>query len=204
MLPYILQGLSYGFTAAASPGPMQAFLLSQSLKNGWIKTLPAALAPLISDGPIIVLVLFILAQVPDSGLRFIRIAGGLFLLYLAWGAYKSYRQAGSTALEIRPDSSAQSLFKAALTNFLSPVPYIFWSTALGPILLEGWQESPTFGLAFLLSFYGMLVGGFALTILFFDLLGRFPPKITRSLSLISAVLLLYLGLSQLWQGLVMG
>ncbi|MFZ0544724.1 MAG: LysE family transporter [Candidatus Promineifilaceae bacterium] len=200
MLPYILQGLSYGFTAAGSPGPMQAFLLSQTLKNGWLKTLPAALAPLISDGPIIVLVLFILAQVPEAGLRLIRIAGGLFLLYLAWGAYKNFRQAATDRAEIEPDSSTQSLLKAALTNFLSPVPYIFWSTALGPILLEGWQESPSFGLAFLLSFYGMLIGGFALTILLFDLLGRFPPIIPKSLSLISAVILLYLGLAQLWQG----
>lgn len=201
MLPYILQGLSYGFTAAASPGPMQAFLLSQSLKNGWLRTLPAALAPLISDGPIIVLVLFILAQVPETGLRLIRIAGGLFLIYLAWGAYKNYRQVSSDKVEIKLDSSAQSLLKAALTNFLSPVPYIFWSTALGPILLQGWQESPTFGLAFLLSFYGMLIGGFALTILLFDLLGRFPPVVTKTLSLISAFLLLILGLNQLWQGI---
>jgi threonine/homoserine/homoserine lactone efflux protein len=180
---------------------MQAFLLSQTLKNGWLKTLPAALAPLISDGPIIVLVLFILAQVPESGLRLIRIAGGLFILYLAWDAYKNYRQATNADLEIQPDSSTQSLLKAALTNFLSPVPYIFWSTILGPILLEGWQQSPATGLVFLLSFYGLLVGGFALTILVFDLLGRFPPVITRTLSLISTVLLLYLALLQLWQGI---
>ena len=201
MLPYFLKGLSYGFAAAVSPGPMQAFLLSQTLKNGWLRTLPAALAPLISDGPIIVLVLFILAQVPESGLRLIRIAGGLFILYLAWGAYKNYRQATNADLEIQPDSSAQSLLKAALTNFLSPVPYIFWSTILGPILLEGWQQSPATGLVFLLAFYGLLVGGFALTIMVFDLLCRFPPVITRTLSLISAVLLLYLAFLQLWQGI---
>jgi threonine/homoserine/homoserine lactone efflux protein len=202
MLPHILQGLSFGFTAAASPGPMQAFLLSQTLKNGWLKTLPAALAPLISDGPIIVLALFILAQVPETGLRFIRIAGGLFILYLAWGAFQSYRQtnANETAPEIETDSRAASLFKAALTNFLSPVPYIFWSTVLGPLLLEGWQESPATGLAFLLAFYLTLIGGFALTIILFGFFGRFPPKVTRVLSLISAVILLVFGLLQLWQG----
>lgn len=199
MLPYILQGLTFGLTAAASPGPMQAFLLSQTLKNGWLRTLPAALAPLLSDGPIIVLTLFILSQIPDSALRLIRIAGGLFLIYLAWGAFKNYRQAKETDLEIEPDSRTQSLLKAALTNFLSPVPYIFWSTILGPLLLEAWELSPATGIAFLLSFYGLLIGGFALTILVFDLLGRFPPTITRALSFISAVLLLYLGFTQLWQ-----
>ncbi len=201
MLPFILQGLSFGFTAAASPGPMQAFLLSQTLKNGWLKTLPAALAPLISDGPIIVLVLFILSQVPETGLRLIRIAGGLFILYLAWGAFAAYRQSNDEAVEIQPDSGKNNLLKAALTNFLSPVPYIFWSTVLGPLLLQGWQESPTTGIAFLLAFYGTLVGGFALTILLFDQLGRFPPKVTRLLSLISAIILLIFGLNQLWQGI---
>lgn len=201
MLPYILQGLSYGFAAAVSPGPIQAFLLSQTLKNGWLRTLPAALAPLLSDGPIIFLVLFILSQVPDSALRLIRIGGGLFLLFLAWGAFKAYRQTKDIESEFRPDSRSQSLLKAALTNLLSPVPYIFWSTILGPLLLAGWQESPAVGVAFLLAFYGTLVGGFALTIIIFDVLGRFPPMITRALGLVSAVLLLYLGLAQLWQGI---
>jgi threonine/homoserine/homoserine lactone efflux protein len=202
MLPYIIQGLSFGFSAAASPGPMQAFLLSQSLKNGWLKTLPAALAPLISDGPIIVLVLFILSQVPEGGLRLIRIVGGLFILYLAWGAFKTYRrQSDEGDLNIEADSGANNLLKAALTNFLSPVPYIFWSTVLGPLLLQGWQESPSTGLAFLLAFYTTLVGGFALTIIVFGFFGRFPARVTRILSLISAVILLVFGLAQLWQGL---
>ena len=201
MLPYLLAGLSYGFTAAASPGPMQAFLLSQTLKNGRLKTLPAALAPLISDGPIIILVLFILAQVPDSALQLIRIAGGLFILYLAWGAYKTFRNTSDEPVEVKADSGSSSLMKAALTNFLSPVPYIFWSTVLGPLLLEGWQESPAIGIAFLLAFYGTLVGGFALTILIFDQLGRFPPRVTRLLSLVSAIILLIFGLNQLWQGI---
>jgi threonine/homoserine/homoserine lactone efflux protein len=101
---------------------------------------------------------------------------------------------------IQLDSRAQNLLKAALTNFLSPVPYIFWSTILGPILLDAWQQSPATAAAFLLSFYGLLIGGFALFIIIFDLLGRFPPAVIRSLSLVSAVLLLYLALAQLWQG----
>jgi threonine/homoserine/homoserine lactone efflux protein len=201
MFFYFLQGLLYGFPLAATPGPLQAFLLSQTLKNGWRKTLPAALAPLLSDGPIIALVIFILAQVPDSALRFIRLAGGCFVLYLALGAYQSYRRTGDAQIEIQQETGSQNLFKATLTNFLSPGPYIFWSTVLGPILLQGWRESPSHGFLFLLGFYGTLIGGFALTILIFDLIGRLPPQATRLLSLISAVILLLFGLSQLWQAL---
>jgi threonine/homoserine/homoserine lactone efflux protein len=52
---YILQGIGYGFAAAAQPGPFQTYLISQTLIKGWKPTLPAAFAPFLSDGPIIAL-----------------------------------------------------------------------------------------------------------------------------------------------------
>src|SRR5512142_380833 len=91
MLTYLLQGISLGLSAAASPGPYQAFLIGQALKNGWRRTLPAALAPLITDGPIIALMLLVLTRMPGSILRIIQLAGGLFVLYLAWKSLQAYR-----------------------------------------------------------------------------------------------------------------
>jgi len=79
------------FAAAAQPGPFQAYLISQTLSNGWRRTLPAALAPLISDGPIIVLTLVVLSHVPVWFQRFLYIAGGLFILYLAYSAFVAWR-----------------------------------------------------------------------------------------------------------------
>jgi threonine/homoserine/homoserine lactone efflux protein len=61
---YLLQGMGFGLAAASQPGPFQTYLISQSLARGWKHTLPAALAPLISDGPIIALCLLVLSQVP--------------------------------------------------------------------------------------------------------------------------------------------
>src|SRR5215211_2821282 len=88
---YILQGLGYGLAAAAQPGPFQTYLISQTLIKGWKRSLPAALAPLLSDGPIILLCLLVLSQVAPWLQRFLYIAGGLFLLYLAYGAYETWR-----------------------------------------------------------------------------------------------------------------
>jgi threonine/homoserine/homoserine lactone efflux protein len=82
---YIAQGIGYGFAAAVQPGPLQTYLISQALMKGWRKSLPAAFAPLLSDGPIIALCLFVLSQVPSWLQRFLYIAGGLFVLYLAYG-----------------------------------------------------------------------------------------------------------------------
>ena len=63
MLAYIIQGAPLGFAAGAQPGPFQTYLITQSLANGWRKTLIAAFAPLISDGPIILFTIFILKQI---------------------------------------------------------------------------------------------------------------------------------------------
>ncbi len=61
---YLLQGIGYGLIAASQPGPFQTYLISQTLTRGRKRTLPAALAPLISDGPIILISLLVLSQVP--------------------------------------------------------------------------------------------------------------------------------------------
>src|SRR5512147_1758991 len=123
---YIAQGIGYGFAAAMQPGPFQTYLISQTLTRGWKRTLPAALAPLISDGPIIALCLLVLSQVPAWLQRFLYTAGGVFVLYLAYGAYKSWKKFDPSAPAIETTTD-QSLLKAALINMLNPNPYIFWS-----------------------------------------------------------------------------
>ncbi|MCI0394489.1 MAG: LysE family translocator [Chloroflexi bacterium] len=201
MLSYFLTGLNLGFPAAASPGPLQSFLLSQSLKNGWRRTLPAALAPLLSDGPIIVLVLLILSQIPAWFVRLLSVAGGLYAFYLAWGAYRAFRQPIRQPA-VAPAGSQESLLKVTVTNLLNPQPYIYWGTLLGPTLLEGWRLSPAHGLAFILGFYGTLVSGFAVLIVLFDRAGRLDPRLNRLLGWLSVLALILFGLRQLWTGLV--
>lgn len=87
---YLLQGITFGFAAAAQPGVFQTYLISQTLNNGWRRTVPLTFAPLISDIPIIFLMLVILSQMPIWLERSIRLAGGIFLLYLACSIMKKY------------------------------------------------------------------------------------------------------------------
>lgn len=201
MIEYLLQGLILGGTAAAQPGPLQAFLLSQTLKNGWQRTIWAAFAPLISDGPILVLILLLLTQMPDWFLTLMRFGGGLFLLYLAWGAYRAFQ---TTTADVLPEteSTQQGVLKAALMNFLSPNPYIFWGTIAGPILIESWRETAVNGLAFFFGFYGALIGGFMAFVILFAIAKRLDEKVSKALSGLSAVALFLFGLYQLWQGVI--
>ena len=199
--PFLLQGLILGATAAAQPGPFQAFLLSLIARQGWRRTLPAALAPLVSDGPILILVLFVLTRVPEWMLSALQVAGGLFLLLLAWGAWRALRRpANNEAAAPVEGPVTTNLFKAALMNLLSPSPYIFWATVAGPILIEGWRQETASGLAFLLGFYVALVGGLMLFVLVFAGAGRVDSRVNRVLAVASAVALFAFGLYQLTAG----
>jgi threonine/homoserine/homoserine lactone efflux protein len=157
-------------------------------------------APLISDGPIIILMLFILSNVPQGMVQILQIAGGVFVLYLAVGTFNAWRNFDETTLT-GPQPAQQSALKAALMNMLSPGPYIFWSLVTGPILLTGWRESPGNGMGFLLGFYTAMIAGIAGIIILFGLTRRLGPRVTRVLLGLSGIVLIGFGLYQLWAGL---
>ena len=143
---YLTYGIAFGFSAAVQPGPLLTYIISQTLKNGWRRTLPAALAPLLSDIPIAVVILLILSRVPAWLVQGLHLAGGFFLLYLAFGAYRTWQtfeQEQSTPVQ----SGGQSLLKAVTVIWLNPNPYLGWSLVLGPMLLQGWHETPVHGIA---------------------------------------------------------
>jgi threonine/homoserine/homoserine lactone efflux protein len=201
MWPYLFQGILFGFAAAAQPGPLQTYIISQSLAKGWKKSLPAAFAPLVSDGPIIALCLLVLSQVPEWFQKFLYIAGGLFVLYLAYGAYKSWKIFDINA-RTTETGLQQSVLKTAFVNVLSPGPYIFWSLITGPILIAGWRETPLFGITFLLRFYSTFILLLMLIIVVFGAMRNLGEKVQRSLIGISALALFCFGLYQLWLGIM--
>jgi threonine/homoserine/homoserine lactone efflux protein len=200
VLIYLLQGFTLALYATIIPGPLLAFLLSQALKHGWKRTLPAAFAPLVSDGPIIALVLLILTQTPQRFLDILRLLGGLFILYLARGAFLAFKES-ETTLKAAPKPGRQSLFKAIILNLLNPNPYIFWSVVAGPILISGWRVKPGFGLAFVIAFYGTFVAGLAVMIIVFSSAGKIHVGAHRGLCILSALALLAFGLYQIGVGL---
>lgn len=201
MLVYVIQGIGYGFTAAVQPGPFQTYVIAQTLNRGWRRTWPAAFAPLVSDGPIIVLVLLVLSQVPDWLQRFLYIASGLFILYLAANALRGWRNFDATHV-VSAEPGQQSLFRAAIMNALSPGPYIYWSLVTGPILLTGWREAPANGIGFLVGFYVAIIASLGGIILLFAAARHLGPKVNRALLGISAIALACFGLYQLWLGIL--
>lgn len=199
MFFYLIFGVTYAFAAAIQPGPFQTFIISQTLKNGWKRTLPAAFAPLLSDGPIIVLVLLILTNVPPWLLRFLQIGGGLLLLYLAYNSFRSFLNFEKLK-KPEENKTDSTLLKAVLVNLLNPAPYIGWSLIMGPMFIKGYQQNAVNGIALIAGFYITIVLCQMGIILLFGLARNLGPKVTRITLGIASVGLAAFGVYLLWQG----
>jgi threonine/homoserine/homoserine lactone efflux protein len=201
MVTHLLHGAAFGIAAAATPGPFQTYLISETLAGGWRRGGPVAFAPLISDLPIILLALLLLDQVPARFLRGINLAGGLFSLYLAWGLWKQWR-ASAGKEHICHERAGSGLCRGALMNLLGPGPYLFWTLVVGPILLSALQESLLHGGAFVLGFYGIFVGGLLALVGVFHQARRLGSRVVRAMLLISIGILAVLGGGLLREGLI--
>lgn len=199
MIEYIIIGITFAFAAAIQPGPLQTYLISQTLLKGWRKTLPAAAAPIFSDGPIILLVIFILSNLPKIFLNILQIAGGFFLLYLAYNSYKSWKNF-TTVEKDKTTTKNQTLLKAVTVNLLNPNPYLGWSLVMGPLLLKGWNQNPIYGIALLTSFYVTITAGLVITILLASAARKMGAGTNKVLIAISAIALTLFGLYSLYKG----
>lgn len=200
MLAYLLQGIFFGLIAAVQPGPLQVYMIIQSIKNGWRRTIVYAIVPLLSDVPIIALVLFVLALMPAAWVTGLRFVGGAFLLYLAVRAFRA-----AQTLPADPDaeekSSPRGLFQAVLINLLNPNPYLFWSLVTGPILLAGWKESPINGIGLLAGFYATMILINAAIITVVSIAHMLNPRLRRILIACSAAGLAFFGVYQIYTGM---
>ncbi len=147
----ILLGLSAGF----SPGPLTTLVISQTLKHSIKEGVKVALAPFITDLPIILISMFVLTRLANfrAILGIISLIGGFFVMYLAYESFQTNR------LDINlQEAEPRSLRKAAIVNALNPNPYLFWFSVGAPTIIKAWEESPIAAIAFLIGFYVCLVG----------------------------------------------
>jgi threonine/homoserine/homoserine lactone efflux protein len=198
---FLTQGIVFGLYAAFLPGPMQAFLLSQIIRSGWKRTLPLALIPLGSDGPVMISLFFLLSQLPIWFTHGLRIIGGFFILYLAWDAYRSAKNSKEISITINHSPIRATFLKGVTMNLLNPNVYIFWATIGVPTILTGWQISPLHGLAFGLGFYATMIPMTMLWIMLLGTVGYLKPKVQKIISWIIVVLLIIVGFTMIINGI---
>ena len=188
-----MPGLALGISAGAAPGPMQAYLISETLSGGWRRSIRLIFVPILSDTPIIILTTFILNQVPDYLLRAISLIGGVFVLYLAWGFSQQLRKSTSTKVN-SSDAPNRSFGKAVAMNLLNPNPYIFWTFVSGPIMLSALEQSWFHGFAFLAGFYGVFMLTMTAFIILFHQTRRLGPRVVRGIQIFSVIIMVIFGI----------
>lgn len=203
MLASLLLGISYGFAAGVSPGPMLGLVISQTLRRGWRAGNLVALAPLFSDLPIIVLAVLLINRLPPAAIGWLGIVGGLFVIYL--GAESIRAAPPVLAGSPEPDAApARLLGRAVLTNLLNPHPYLFWATVGAPLLARALAGGSAQLLLFLAGFYALLVGSKLLVALLVNRSrGWLGGRGYRRVLVASGLLLAGLGLLLLRDGVLM-
>lgn len=200
---FFLQGAALGLSAAATPGSLQTLLISETLLGGFKRGARITLAPLITDAPIIVAVLFVLQRVPPIVVQVLSLAGGVFVLYLAWSLFKQWRQGPQAAVAVEGAQPIgwKGLWRASIVNWLNPNPYLFWTLVGGPTLIAALNQSVWYGVAFLVGMYSVFIGGMLVIAAVFHQARRLGPRIVRGLLLISIGILVIFGSLLIQRGL---
>lgn len=155
MIAFLSVGVALGLYAGFSPGPLLTLVISQTIKHGPKEGVKVAVAPIITDFPIILVSTLLLARLSnyESVLGVVSILGGIFLVYLA---YVSMRTKG---VKVNIDEEVPySFMKGAIVNALNPHPYVFWVTIGAPIIIKSLAESYIAPVLFVGSFFGCLIG----------------------------------------------
>lgn len=147
-----LFGLTIGWAAGISPGPLNLLVVQSAVRSGAVAGAMVAVAPLITDAPIVALSVLVASTVPDGVLTAMSIAGGL---YLIWLGIAELRASGDFVLEDAPGSH---LKRGVVVNLLSPHPWLFWLTVGGPATVRAWERLPAAAFGFIAGFFAVLVG----------------------------------------------
>ena len=155
MVNFLAMGSILGLSAGFAPGPLLTLVISETLQHDIRAGVKVAIAPMITDLPIIMLTLFILVKLSGFHrvLGIISCMGGLFVLYLGWQSIVT------KGVELNLQGTRpRSLAKGIIVNTLNPHPYLFWFGVGGPTVTKAMNLGMLAPLAFIGSFYVLLVG----------------------------------------------
>jgi threonine/homoserine/homoserine lactone efflux protein len=148
-------GVVLGLAAGVAPGPLLALVVGAALERGFRAGARVAAAPLLSDAPIVLLSVLVLEGVPDGLVAGCSIAGGAFV---AWLGIQELRAAPVAPRPEVAGAGRRDVARAVSINLLNPHPWVFWLGVGGPLLVRAADDSHAAAAAFLLGFYGVMVG----------------------------------------------
>ncbi len=197
----LLFAMSLGLGAGITPGPLSSLVINETLRSGWRAGAWVAFAPPAADVLVVGAVLLLLAQMPPMVLPLLSIMGGGYVCFLGWQTLQTMVGPRVSAGQ-EQGSLLQSFRKGLLVNLLNPHPYVFWLTVGGPLVTMNAQHdrwAPI--IAFLLGFYGCLVGAkVLLAVLVHGGRAHLHGRGYRIALQVSGGLLVLFGIGLVWSG----
>jgi threonine/homoserine/homoserine lactone efflux protein len=153
-LYFMTSGVLLGLSGGLSPGPLTALVISQTLRFGVREGMLVALAPILTDGPLVLAagLLVSVAAGLDGVIGALSILGSLVVTYLAWDAY--HAQIPS----VEEGGEPRSIVKSIAVNLVNPHPYVFWFMVGGPLVARALAKGGLHLTSFLVGFFVCLVG----------------------------------------------
>lgn len=197
MTQALILGSLLGLFSGMVPGPFSALIAATALKRGFWAGFRIGIVPLVTETVVLVITALLLSQLPESILRWMGIAGGIFILSLS---VRTWRQAEKPP-EVEPLSgSLREMLEGTVLAVLSPNPWVFWLLVGSPLFLSAWHRGWPAGMTFFASFLLSLVG---IYVAIAGLAGygrrRLSLSWRRRLTRGTAVLLLAAGSVLVWQ-----
>ena len=197
-----LFAISLGLGAGITPGPLSSLVIHESLRNGWKSGATVALAPPVADVLVVGLVLMVLTQLPPTSFSVLSLIGGGYVCFLGGETLRT-----PAPMRMAEEGGAGSRLLSFHKGFAgqpaeSPSVHLLadcWGAAR-----DGTTRATTCGFhigAFLLGFYGCLVGSKVLiAVLVHGGRARLQGRGYRMALRLSGVSLLLFGLLLIWDG----
>jgi threonine/homoserine/homoserine lactone efflux protein len=159
-IPFIISGIVFGLGGGLTPGPLMTLVITETLKHGTKEGLKVAMAPLITDLPVVLLSIFLLSKLSELNLiiGIISLIGAMFLIYLGYESF-TFKGVEIDTTFFKP----QSLKKGIIANIFNPAPILFWISVGAPTVLKGYEVNLIASIYFVFLMYFCLVGSKLLT-----------------------------------------
>ncbi|MDR0338418.1 MAG: LysE family transporter, partial [Planctomycetaceae bacterium] len=148
---FFWKGVLLGVHAGISPGPVTTLLVTESLLHGRRAGMRIAFVPVLTDLPVIAMIIPLLYYLMLDATTMIAIISMVGAFILCGFSCESFSVTASRYE--RGDVERVSLLRAVGMNFFNPNLYIYWMTICGPLAVSGLSCGWSTMFLFLTTFY---------------------------------------------------
>lgn len=139
---YLIVGILLGFVAAIPLGPVNAFVISQTMKRDFLHGFLAGVTAAVLDTIYCLIALFGFSLVTDNIEKYqipLKIVAGLVMLFIGWRLYlTSKKPVDPKPKNNAPSFSPRPLLGVLLLYISNPTLYAFWIWAASWATGHGW------------------------------------------------------------------